>query len=116
MHPQHKKDEFLYLRSQNWSLNRISEKIGVCRTTLIEWNRELTQALRVIRSLDLDELHEQLLTARRQDLDRLIERQNVIEKELSRGDLQDLPTEKLFRLASAIREEVNQTRVETNEL
>jgi hypothetical protein len=116
MHPKHKKDEFLYLRSQNWSLNRISKEIDVCRTTLIEWNREFDKALRVIRSLELDELDEHILNARQQDLARLAERQSVIEKELASRTLEDLPTEKLFRLASAIREEVNQSRVETREL
>jgi hypothetical protein len=116
MHPKHKKDEFLYLRSQNWSLNRISKEIGVCRTTLVEWNREFGPALRVIRSIDLDELHEQILNARRQDLARLVEHQSAIEKELASRTLEDLPTEKLFRLAALVREEVNQARVETRDL
>ena len=116
MHPKSKKNQFLYYRSQNWSLIRISEKIGVCRSTLVQWNRECEHTLSVLRAVKQDELEGQILAAHRQDLDRLIQRQNAIEEELAHRGLEEVSTEKLFRMASLVRDQVNLARVETKDL
>src|SRR6266850_654498 len=116
MHPKSKKNQFLYYRSQNWSLIRISEKIGVCRSTLVQWNRECEHTLSVLRAVEQDELEGQILAAHRQDLDRLIQRQNAIEKELAHPALEEVSTEKLFRMASLVLDQVNLARVETKDL
>src|SRR5438309_2052830 len=116
MHSNSKKTDFLYYRSQNWSLIRISEEIGVSRSTLVQWNREFEFTLRVLRAVEEDDLHSKLLTARQEDLTRIVKRQTAIEKELSTRKLDDIPTEKLLRLASLTRVEVNQARAETKKI
>ncbi|SRR6266581_5390197 len=116
MHSNTKKTDFLCYRSQNWSLIRISEEIGVSRSTLVQWNSEFEYTLRVLRAVEADDLQSKLVTARQEDLARIVQRQSAIEKELATRKLDDIPTEKLLRLASLTRVEVNQARAETKKL
>ena len=116
MHHESKKADFIVYRSHNWSLKRISTEIGVCLRTLVQWNRELDDAIHLTRHLNADDHFQNLVEARQKDLDLINLRQNAIDKELAARDLGDIPTDKLIRLAIISREEQLQARSDTSSL
>jgi hypothetical protein len=110
MHHESKKADFIVYRSRNWSLNRISNQIGVGLRTLVNWNRELDDAVHMTRHLHADVHFHNLVEARQKDLEQLTLRQDALDKELAGRDLCDVPTDKLIRLVILSREELLQAR------
>jgi len=105
MHSESKKADFITYRSLNWSIQRISEKIGVCPRTLADWNGQYKDAIANLRYLHADVHFQNLVEARQKDLQTLSRRQQVLDNELAQRDLSDIPTDKLMRLAILSREE-----------
>ena len=105
MHSESKKADFITYRSLNWSIQRISEKIGVCPRTLADWNGQYKDAIANLRYLHADVHFQNLVEARQKDLQTLSRRQQALDNELAQRDLSDIPTDKLMRLAILSREE-----------
>jgi hypothetical protein len=106
MHPESAKHQFIELRAQGLSLAGISEKIGVSKRTLIDWNREHQAQIDGLRAAELEALHERLLASHEQELTRLTSFQRQIEQELATRSVKALSMEKLFRLSFQVRREI----------
>jgi transposase len=104
------KAKFIVLRSEGWSISRIAKHLNVSRPTLIKWNEQYHFAIASFRAVELEALHHSILEKHHADLAHLAKQQKAIAKELSKRKLDDVPTEKLFRIDSLLREEIQKTR------
>lgn len=104
------KAKFILLRSEGWSISRIAKQLDISRPTLIKWNEEFRFAIRSFRAVELEALQHSILENHQEDLAHLSKQQKAIAKELSKRKLADVPTEKLFRIDSLLREEIQKTR------
>ena len=110
MHSDNTKAEFIILRSEGWSISRIAKHLDVSRPTLIKWNEQFHFAIRSLRAVELEALHQSILEKHQAELAHLAKQQSAIAKELSKRKLADVSTEKLFRIDSLLREEIQKTR------
>ena len=108
MHSHDTQEEFVQLRAQDWTLSHIAAELGVSKRTLVDWNRECAKDIQSLRALELDLLKEKFLASRENDLARLARLQKDVEDELASRPLSDVVTEKLFRLAAELRQEIRQ--------
>jgi hypothetical protein len=104
------KAEFIILRSQGWSISRIANHLDVSRPTLIKWNEQYHFPIRSLRAVEIEALHQSILQKHKEELAHLAKQQKAIATELSKRKLDDVPTEKLFRIDSLLREEIQKTR------
>ncbi len=107
MHTNKTRSQFLELRAQGWSLARIAAQIRVSKTTLLDWNRQLADEIHTLRALEREALHEKILSSHQDDLGRLAKLHDAVEQELASRKLNEVPTEKLFRLAADLRQQIN---------
>ena len=108
MHSESKKADFVTYRSMNWSIQRISEKIGVSPRTLADWNGQYKDAIANLRYLHADVHFQNLVETRQKDVQLLTTRQQALDSEIAQRDLGDIPTDKLIRLAMLSRGELLQ--------
>ena len=106
MHIEAKQDKFIELRAQGWTLGHIATELGVCKRTLVDWNREFTSDIKSLRAMKLGLLKEKIIASRDEELDRLMRLQNDIADELGNRTLKYIETEKLFRLSVELRQEI----------
>jgi transcriptional regulator with XRE-family HTH domain len=116
MHITDTNGKFLELRAKGWSLARIATRIGVSKRTLIAWQHQHRQELRLLRAVELEALQEKILASHKAELTRLARRLDVIELEISRRELSSqlrfVETRDLYRLAALIRDEIRKLRIE----
>src|SRR5207253_3916355 len=94
------------------SLNHIASELHVAKRTLVEWNRQKAPQIKALRALEQEMAHEKFAASLEPDLARLLRTQKDVEDELANRTLQFVDTEKLFRIAAGLREEIRNLRVE----
>ena len=106
MHTPEIRQKFVERRAQGWSLVRIASELGVARSTLIEWSRQLRFQLQNQVALELDDLQNRLLGPRQHRASVLAEKLAAVEAELKKRDLASVSTTHLFTLAAALRRQI----------
>lgn len=106
MHSTDTKSQFLELRGKGWSLARISKQIDVSVRTLVDWNRQHRDELRMMRAIEIEALQEKLMASHEQELLAHTELLKRIDKELANRQVDALDTLQLFRLSTATRAEI----------
>ena len=91
-----KEKKFIELRGKNWSFNRISQEIGVSKSTLIKWDKEFTYEIANINQMELEALYEEYKMTKEQRLEYLGKLQKKLIKELNSRNLTDVKTDKLL--------------------
>jgi hypothetical protein len=81
--------------------------LGVARSTLIEWSRQLRFEIQNQRAIELDDLRNRLLGTCQSRAAVLAEKLSRIEDELRKRDLATVPTRSLFDLSLALRRELD---------
>jgi len=106
MHTHTTINQFIELRAQGLSLNRIADQLGVSKRTLINWNRDQHTTIESLRALEIEALHEKILASHEQELTQLAACQSKIAEELAKRSLETIPTDKLLRLSFLVRQEI----------
>jgi hypothetical protein len=106
MYTSEKRDKFVELRAQGWSLSHIATELDITKRTLVEWNRDLATEVQSLRTLEFELLQEKILASREEELNRLYRLQKDIADELGNRRLKYIDTEKLFRLSLDLRQEI----------
>ncbi len=106
MHSPETRQKFVERRAQGWSLVRITAELGVARSTLIEWSRQLRFEIQNQLAIELDDLRDRLLGPRSARAAGLAEKLAHVENELRKRDLATLSTQRLFSLSLALRREI----------
>jgi transcriptional regulator with XRE-family HTH domain len=107
MHTPETRQKFIERRAQGWSLVRLATELGVARSTLIEWSRQLRFEIQNQRAIELDDLRKRLLGTCQSRAAVLAEKLSRIEDELRKRDLATVPTRSLFDLSLALRRELD---------
>ena len=108
MHSPEVRQKFIERRAQGWSLVRIASELGVTRSTLIEWSRQLRFQLQNQTAIELDDLRHGLLGPRQHRAQQFSQKLAVVETELAKRDLTTLSTMQLFQLAATLRRHILQ--------
>ncbi len=90
------KTEFIQLRAQGLSYDKISEKIGISKPTLIKWNRECSSEVANLIFFNVESLLEQYRILKRFRIESLASTLSKALDELSRRDFKSLPTKDLI--------------------
>ena len=106
MHPPEVRQKFVERRAQGCSLVRLAAELGVARSTLIEWSRQLRFQLQNQVAIELDDLQNRLLGPRQQRAAALAEKLAAVEAELKKRDLASVSTAHLFTLAANLRRQI----------
>jgi len=106
MHTPETRQKFVERRAQGWSLVRIAAELGVARSTLIEWSRQLRFEIQNQLAIELDDLRTRLLGHRQARASGLAEKLARVEDELRQRDLATVSTQRLFSLSLALRREI----------
>ena len=97
-HDQATRQQFIDLRAQGLSYERIARQLGVARQTLINWSRELKADIDNLRALRLEALQEQYQVLQDQRIELLGRHRQEILEELETRDLGNVSTESLLSL------------------
>src|SRR5438093_4438399 len=103
-------DKFTELRAQGWTLGHIATELRVSKRTLVDWNREYAADIQSLCALELELLQEKFLASREEQLNRMLRLQKDVDDELANRCLKFVPIDKLFRLATDLRQQINQMR------
>lgn len=108
MHTPEVRQKFIERRAQGWTLVRIASELGVAKSTLIEWSRQLRFEIQNQCALELDDLQNRLLGPTQQRATALAERLATVESELRKRDLSQLSTPQLYTLSVSLRRQIEQ--------
>jgi hypothetical protein len=103
MHSTETQHRFIELRAKGRSLASIAEEISVSKRTLIDWNRQFETEIADFKVVELEALHEKVLTSHEAELTRLAAHLDRIETVLAKRNLDYVSTESLFCLAATVR-------------
>jgi transcriptional regulator with XRE-family HTH domain len=98
MEPLQVKEEFIQLRAKGWSYDKIAEKLGKAKQTLIDWSKELQEEIANRKALELEALYELYHLHREQRIKDFAQVVKSLREEILNRDLADVPTEKLLDL------------------
>ncbi len=115
MHSEQTQEKFIELRAQGWTLQHLATELHVSKRTLVDWNREFASEIQSMRELELELLKEKILASREEELNRLARLKKDLDDELSNRTLKFIPIEKLFRLATELRHELDEAFANKNE-
>lgn len=96
------RDQFVELRAQGMSFASIAERLGVSKTTLIGWSKDMREDVANLRQIHLESLREKyrLGTERRMEL--FAKQLDAVEGEIAKRDLATVPTERLFDILAKL--------------
>lgn len=91
-------EEFILLRAQGWSFDRIAKKLKTAKQTLINWSGTYAVEIAHLKALELEALQEQYFLTKEGKIKLLGETVKKLKTELDKRDLSDVPTAKLYEL------------------
>ena len=105
MHSLATKSEFLKLRAQGLSYDKIAARLHVSKPTLLAWKRQQLGQSESPRALELKAIEESLPQS---ELYRCITNLKSVEQELASRGLRGISTEELQRFAKVLRERIQE--------
>lgn len=91
-------EEFIVLRAQGWSFDRIAKKLKTAKQTLINWSGTYGVEISHLKALELEALQEEYFLTKEGKIKLLGEAVKKLKTELDKRDLSDVPTAKLYEL------------------
>ena len=101
------RQKFVERRAQGQTYSLIAAELGVAKSTLIEWSRQLRFELQNRCALAMDELRHRLLGPHIHRCQLLVERLARVEEELRQRKLSDLTTAQLHKAAESLRRQLD---------
>ena len=92
------KERFMELRGQGLPLAKIAAEIGVSKTTLINWDRDLKEEIDNLKAVELEALYDKFYLSTRKQVEFFGDILSRIQRELETRDLSSVSTEKLFAM------------------
>jgi len=114
MKDKNKQHEFIKLRANNYSFQKISEKIGVSKNTLIKWDKEFKYEILNLENIELESLYEQYKMTAEQRVKYLGELQEKILLELEKRDLSEVKTDKLLDMLIKTSDKIQESKKAQN--
>jgi len=92
------KEKFIALRADGVSYDKIHERLGVSKQTLINWGKQFADQVGDLREARLDELSEKYLLAKERRIGLFAEQLLRLRDELGERDVAELSVKELFAL------------------
>ena len=105
--------KFIEMRAQGHSLGRISQLLGVPKSTLYGWNRRNRETIDHLKRIELETLEELIIGSQQEQFARLTDMLHRLETSLSekiREDAEDLSINELFWMAASLRNQLGRFR------
>ncbi len=96
MKPIEQKEKLFELRAKGYSLQAIANELGIAKQTAINWVKELEVEIQNAKALELDALYEKHLMSKQARIELFSEQLAKVRGELSKRQLDEVSTEKLF--------------------
>jgi len=100
------KQEFITLRANNVSFEKIAQQLKVSKSTLIAWAKEHELDINNLRAISYEALHEQYKIGKQHRLVMWAEQLKAIRAELKKRGFGDVPTIKLIELMGSLDEKI----------
>ncbi len=100
------RDRFVELRAQGKSFASIAEELNVSKPTLIEWSKDLQVEIANLRAVNVEALHERYRLTKERQLQALSHQLEIVEAEIEKRGLTDVPTDKLYSILFKLSEEL----------
>lgn len=106
------KEQFIELRAKGWSFDKIAKELGKAKQTLIDWSKELQEAIANRKAIELEALYETYYLQKENRLQSFGAILSKIKEEVERRDLSDVPTDKLLELFLKYNTQVKEEYIE----
>jgi transcriptional regulator with XRE-family HTH domain len=100
------KQQFVELRANNESYEKIAKKLKVSKTTLIAWAKDSQLDIENLRTITHEALNEQYKVGQQHRLQMWSEQLEAVRTELKSRGLGDIPTVKLVELLDTLSEKL----------
>ena len=100
------KQQFIELRANNESYEKIAKKLKVSKTTLIAWAKDNELDIENLRAIAYEALQEQYKVGQQHRLQMWSEQLEAVRSELNTRGLGDIPTAKLVELLDTLSEKL----------
>ncbi len=90
------KEQFIVMRAQGLSYQKISERLNTSKPTLLKWSAEMAERIDEAKILAVDAVLEEYGISRVSKVRQLATILKKIEDELATRDFKDVPTDKLL--------------------
>lgn len=101
------KQQFVELRAKGNSYDRIASKLGVSKSTLIDWSRQLSVEIGNLRSVETDALIEKHKVAKVHQMEMYGLQLSKVRDELGKRDLSNVPADKLLNMELKLMAAIN---------
>lgn len=105
------KQQFIELRAEGMSYDKIAKKLKVSKTTLIAWSREYEVDIANLQTIALEALQECYKVGQQHRLELWSEQLEMVRKELKTRGLGDIPTPKLIELLDTLSQKLKDEAV-----
>ncbi len=110
------KHAFIELRAKGLSYAKIAKRLKVSKSTLANWSLELEAEIASLKAMELESLQEQYWLLKEGRITLLGETLKGLQQELSKRDLESVPTEKLLDMWLKVYQELKEEYVEARPL
>jgi DNA-binding XRE family transcriptional regulator len=100
------KQQFIELRAEGMSYDKIAKKLKVSKTTLIAWSREHEVDIINLQTIASESLQERYKVGQQHRLELWSEQLEMVRQELKTRGLGDIPTPKLIELLDTLSEKL----------
>ncbi|MEY4387568.1 MAG: hypothetical protein RLY20_2851 [Verrucomicrobiota bacterium] len=107
MHSPELRQKFVERRAQGQPFKRIATELGVAKSTLIEWSRQLRFEIQNHRTIELDDLRERIGQSRPARVNTTLQQLARVREELAKRDLAQLSTARLFALEQSLQRQLD---------
>lgn len=103
-----KRKRFVELRGRGVSYVKISEEIGVCKSTLINWSKEYRFEINNAKAMELEGIREEYLLGREHRMQVLGTELGKVTEEILKRDLSEVSTHQLFEMQRKLVSQIRQ--------
>src|SRR5258706_14536380 len=107
MHTNEEKAAFLVLRANGWSLDKISRKLKVPKSTLFRWESDQRAQIHMIKCVQIEKLQEKYLSSFEEELQHLSSYLARVENALAKHEFDSMRPEYLLQAALHLRTRLN---------
>ena len=105
------KNQFVELRAKGNSYDNIAKTLGVSKSTLLSWSKDLSMAIENERNVAMDAIYEKHKLAKQHQMEMLGIQLSKVRKELEKRDLAEVSTDKLVAMQLKLLDAVNSSGV-----
>lgn len=102
------KQQFILLRAQGYSFDRIAKEISVSKPTLMKWEGELMGQISEARFERYIALADEFQLVKQERIKRLAKQLQKVEEELNKRTFANVPDDKLLAMAITLQERITE--------